>query len=93
MLKPLKFPTPTLNATYSGINTVGATQSITMNPATGGGTGFTVPSGTNFTGYISTGYLQVVDYRYNIRGQLLSINNSKLRIDRKRKGENRIEDD
>jgi RHS repeat-associated protein len=76
------FPaTPNLSTTYSGTNTEIATQSITMNPGSGGVTGFNVPSGSNFTGYISTGYLQVVDYRYNIRGQLLSMNNSKLADD------------
>jgi RHS repeat-associated protein len=32
-------------------------------------------------GVKSTGALQSVDYRYNIRGQLLSINNSKLNVD------------
>jgi len=72
---------PILTTTYSGTNAVTASQSITMNPATGGITGFNVPSASTFRGYISTGYLQVVDYRYNIRGQLLSINNSKLTND------------
>ncbi len=55
--------------------TVIASSSITLTP------GFTVPSGSTLNAFISTGYLQTVDMRYNIRGQLLSINNSKLSND------------
>jgi RHS repeat-associated protein len=42
--------------------------------------GFTAASGSTFLARISP-YLQSVDYRYNIRGQLLSINNSTLTAD------------
>jgi len=62
--------------TYSA-TTVVASNSITLNPT------FTVPSGSPFKAIITsaTGYLQTLDYRYNIRGQLLNINNSKLSND------------
>jgi len=67
----------TLSGNYPGTQTIVATNSITFSssPAT------TIPSGATFKAIISKGYLQSVDYRYNIRGQLLSINNSKLSND------------
>nr|WP_199082472.1 hypothetical protein [Pedobacter sp. ASV19] len=41
-------------------------------------------AGSNFSASISSGgYLQNIDYRYNIRGQMTSINNSSLTIDDK----------
>ncbi|TWI95611.1 RHS repeat-associated protein [Mucilaginibacter frigoritolerans] len=67
--------TQTLNSTFSGTNTIIASNSINM------ATGFSVPSGSTFSAYISPGYLQSVDYRYNIRGQVTSINNSTLSND------------
>ncbi|SHN30267.1 RHS repeat-associated core domain-containing protein [Mucilaginibacter sp. OK098] len=67
--------TQSLNTTYSGTNTILATSSISMNP------GFSVPLGSTFTAQIVTNYLQSVNYRYNIRGQLLTINNSTLTND------------
>lgn len=63
------------NTTLSGTNTEIATHSIIINPNT------TIPAGSTFKAFISSGYLQSVDYRYNIRGQLLNINNSKLSND------------
>jgi RHS repeat-associated protein len=67
----------TLSGNYPGTQTIVATNSIifSSSPAT------TIPSGATFKAFISSGYLQSVDYRYNIRGQLLSINNSKLSND------------
>jgi len=64
--------TQILNTTYSGTNVVTATSSITMS------TGFSVPSGSTFSAFISNGYLQTLNYAYNIRGQLLSMNSSQL---------------
>ncbi|MGF7073841.1 DUF6443 domain-containing protein [Mucilaginibacter sp. 3215] len=64
-----------LNTTYSGTNTFVASQSITLSE------NFSVPAGSTFSASIQTNYLQAVDYRYNIRGELLSINNSKLSLD------------
>ena len=61
-------------SSYSSTTAI-ATNSVTLN------TGFTVPSGSVFNAYISNGYLQSVDFRYNIRGQLLSINNGSLSND------------
>ena len=52
-----------------------AGNSIKFNP------GFSVASGGTFTGVINPGALQSVDFRYNIRGQLTNINNSKLSND------------
>lgn len=59
-----------------------ATQSITLSP------GYTVPNGSTLSARIISAaavipggggtYMQSVDYRYNIRGWLASINNSKL---------------
>ncbi len=40
-----------------------------------------IPAGSTFSAYTTGGYLQSVNYRYNIRGQLLSINNSTLTND------------
>ncbi|MBB6129404.1 DUF6443 domain-containing protein [Mucilaginibacter lappiensis] len=64
------------NSVASGatLNTV-AGNSITLSP------NFTVASGGTFTATINSGALQSVDFRYNIRGQLTSINNSKLNND------------
>ncbi|WP_158275349.1 DUF6443 domain-containing protein [Pedobacter sp. HMWF019] len=46
--------------------------------------GFNAAAGSNFSASISSGgYLQNIDYRYNIRGQMTSINNSSLTIDDK----------
>jgi YD repeat-containing protein len=42
---------------------------------------FLAASGSNFTARILTNYLQAVDYRYTINGQLKNINNSKLADD------------
>jgi len=58
-----------------GATTLTATNSITFT------NGFTVPPGSTLNAFISNGYLQTLDYRYNIRGQLLSINNSQLAND------------
>jgi len=56
--------------------TVVAGQSITLNP------NFSVTNGATFSGTIQANtYLQSVDYRYNIRGQMTSINNSTLTAD------------
>jgi RHS repeat-associated protein len=65
-----------------------ASQGITL------GNGFFVPSGSTFNGRIgyseadaqtynhaNENFMQVVDYRYNIRGWLTNINNSKLAVD------------
>ena len=65
-----------------------ATQGITL------GNGFFVPSGSTFNGRIgysevdaqaynlaNENFMQIVDFRYNIRGWLTSINNSKLNVD------------
>lgn len=65
----------TLNSTYSGTNSFTATQSIVLD------SGFNAPSGSTFSASIVQGCLQSVDFRYNIRGQLLSINNSTLTND------------
>ena len=51
-----------------------ATDSVDLNP------GFEVAEGGAFSASITTNYLQSVDYRYNIRGALLSINNSTLTV-------------
>ncbi|WP_190295308.1 TIGR02594 family protein [Mucilaginibacter rubeus] len=64
-----------LKATYSGTNAFVASQSITLSE------NFSVPAGSTFSASIQTNYLQSVDYRYNIRGNLISINNSKLSAD------------
>jgi RHS repeat-associated protein len=52
-----------------------ASNSITLD------SNFVAASGSNFVAKIvSSPYLQSVDYRYNIRGQMLSINNSTLTV-------------
>lgn len=61
-------------ASGSTLNVI-AGNSITMNPD------FFAAGGSIFTATINPGALQSVDYRYNIRGQLTSINNSKLTND------------
>jgi len=43
--------------------------------------GFVVPKGAQFSASINSGYLQSVDYRYDIRGRLTHINNSTLKND------------
>src|SRR5665213_230590 len=65
------------NETTYSATIVAASNSITLD------SDFTVPSGSVFNAVITsaTGYLQTLDYRYNIRGQLLNINNSKLSND------------
>jgi RHS repeat-associated protein len=64
------------NSVTSGTTTtVVATHSITFSP------GFNIASGATYNAYISSGALQSVDYRYNIRGQVTSINNSTLTND------------
>src|SRR5665213_2006087 len=65
------------NETTYSATIVAASNSITLD------SGFTVPSGSVFNAVITsaTGYLQTLVYRYNIRGQLLNINNSKLSND------------
>lgn len=68
----------TLNTQVSGSSTVIASNSIILSASS---PGFSTAPGATFSAFISTGYLQTVDYRYNIRGQLLSINNSKLSND------------
>lgn len=69
----------TLDATNSlssgGQLAVLASGSITLK------SGFLAAAGSTFSAKIITNYLQAIDYRYNIRGQLLSINNSKLADD------------
>jgi len=67
--------TRSLNTTYSGTNTVMATGSVTL------ASGFNVPWGSTLKIDITSGYLQTLDYRYNIRNQLLTINNSTLSND------------
>ncbi|MXV50373.1 hypothetical protein GS399_05260 [Pedobacter sp. HMF7647] len=52
-----------------------ASNSIVLKP------GFYAAAGSIFTAKIATNYLQAVDYRYNVRGQLTSINNSSLTVD------------
>lgn len=52
-----------------------AGNSITLNP------NFSAASGSSFSAVIKPSALQSVDFRYNIRGQLTSINNSKLTDD------------
>jgi RHS repeat-associated protein len=64
-----------LSTVYSGINNFTASESITLS------NGFSVPLGSSFSASIAGNSLQKVDYRYNIRGQLTSINNSKLVAD------------
>lgn len=55
---------------------VSASNSITLKA------GFSAASGSRFSASISSNqYVQTLDYRYNIRGQLLSINNSTLTAD------------
>ncbi|MHB8209026.1 DUF6443 domain-containing protein, partial [Mucilaginibacter sp.] len=71
--------TLSLNSTYSGNNTFTATNSITL--TANSSTNFSVPAGSTFNAFISNGYLQSIEYRYNIRGQLTSINNSTLTND------------
>ncbi|WP_158800611.1 DUF6443 domain-containing protein [Pedobacter sp. L105] len=65
----------TNSVTPGGQLTVVATNSIILSP------GFTAASGSTFSATVETNYLQAIDYRYNIRGQLLSMNNSKLAND------------
>jgi RHS repeat-associated protein len=78
----------TSNAYSSAQSTYVASQSITL------GNGFFVPSGSTFNGRIgystadaeaynqaNENFLQTVDYRYNIRGWLTSINNAQLLAD------------
>lgn len=65
----------TNSVTSGSTTTVMASNGITFLP------GFKIASGATYNAYISSGALQSVDYRYNIRGQLLSINNSKLSND------------
>jgi RHS repeat-associated protein len=64
-----------LNTVYNGTHDFTASESITLSD------GFNAPAGSIFSAKIAGNYLQKVDYRYNIRGQLLSINNSKLTAD------------
>jgi RHS repeat-associated protein len=65
-----------LGGTYSGSsNNYTATNNIILS------TGFNSTTGASFSGTIVNAYLQTVDFRYNIRGQLTSINNSKLNND------------
>jgi RHS repeat-associated protein len=45
--------------------------------------GFVAAQGSLFTAKINPGYLQSVDYRYDIQGRLTSINNSSLSVDNK----------
>jgi len=65
--------------------TVTASNSIVISPGPAGSTGaaqsFVVPAGATFSATIIPTALQSVDLRYNIRGQLLSINNSTLTND------------
>jgi RHS repeat-associated protein len=65
----------TLDSVYSGTHNFFAGKSIILSP------GFHAPAGSVFSASIASQYLQTIDYRYNIRGQLLSVNNSKLAND------------
>lgn len=66
----------TANSVNSGSTlNVTASNSITLSP------NFTAAAGSVFTATIDPGALQTIDFRYNIRGQLTSINNSKLNDD------------
>jgi RHS repeat-associated protein len=57
----------------SGVTSIKEAQNqIIINPD------FVAASGSTFTAQIKTNYLQAVDYRYTINGQLKNINNSKL---------------
>ncbi|WP_176852183.1 DUF6443 domain-containing protein [Mucilaginibacter sp. OK268] len=69
--------------TLNGNNSVasGATLNVTAGNSITLSPGFSAASGSTFTANISSGALQSIDYRYNIRGQLISINNSKLAND------------
>jgi RHS repeat-associated protein len=72
----------TLGASSSVVN--GATSNIQATNTITIADGFSAASGSNFSASITSGtYLQNVDYRYNIRGQMTSINNSTLTVDSK----------
>jgi hypothetical protein len=66
-------------------NSKSVTSGSTLNAIAGNGIkldiGFSVANGGVFSGTINPVALQSVDFRYNIRGQLTSINNSKLTND------------
>lgn len=64
-----------LNSTYTGTNSFVATNSITLSD------GFSAPAGSTLNLSIMHLALQNVDFRYNIRGELISINNSTLSSD------------
>ena len=63
------------NSVTSGTASISATQEININAD------FGAASGSEVTFGILPAFLQWVDYRYNIRGQVTSINNSKLTND------------
>ncbi|MGN8072353.1 DUF6443 domain-containing protein [Mucilaginibacter sp. 22184] len=71
------------DVTLNGSNSVasGATLNVTAGNSITMTDGFLAANGSTFTASISPGALQSIDYRYNIRGQLTSINNSKLTND------------
>ena len=72
----------TLNASNNVAN--GATSNIQATNTITIADGFNAVSGSSFSASITSGaYLQNVDYRYNIRGQMTSINNSTLTVDDK----------
>ncbi|MEO8886663.1 MAG: DUF6443 domain-containing protein [Mucilaginibacter sp.] len=64
------------NSVASGqTSNIMASKSILITPD------FVAASGSTFTAKIATNYLQDIDYRYTIRGQVQTINNSKLADD------------
>jgi len=63
------------NVSSTGVKAVTATTSITID------TNFMAVSGAVFSASIAPAFLQQVDFRFNIRGQLTSINNSRLNPD------------
>ncbi|MDB5025956.1 MAG: hypothetical protein JWP78_3711 [Mucilaginibacter sp.] len=71
---------PANSVTATSTTTITASNSITMSPGADGSP-FLIPTGANYQASIASLALQTLDYRYNIRGQLLSINNSKLSND------------
>ncbi|MDB5013422.1 MAG: repeat-associated core domain protein, partial [Daejeonella sp.] len=72
----------------SGTRSLVAKNSITITPD------FTASLGSDFSAKVTpqseSGYLQSIDYRYNIRGALTSINNSSLTVDDKNADNNDI---
>lgn len=81
-LKP-NFSSATQNLTLDATNSLdsGGTLNVVASSSITLSAGFYAASGSIFNAVITANSLQSVDFRYNIRGQLLSINNSKLSND------------